>query len=90
MAHAFTPSIWEAEQTDLLVGGQTGLWTEFQYSQGYIQKLCFKKPQQTKQKAAASLQSLPQQGCSARATFRQLDMSESCLFPAVLTAYIMI
>lgn len=36
VAHAFNPSIWEAEANESLrVPGQLGLYSEFQKSQGY-------------------------------------------------------
>jgi hypothetical protein len=40
VAHAFNPSTWEAEASR----GQPGLQSEFQDSQGYIEKPCLEKP----------------------------------------------
>ena len=41
VTHTFNPSTWEA---DAGVWGQHGLQSEFQDSQGYTEKSCFKKP----------------------------------------------
>jgi hypothetical protein len=41
VVHVFNPSTWEAEAG---VGGQPGLQSEFQDSQGYTEKPCLKKP----------------------------------------------
>jgi hypothetical protein len=47
VAHAFNPSTWEAESGGFL----PGLQSEFQDSQGYIEKPCLKnKNQQTNKK----------------------------------------
>jgi hypothetical protein len=44
MAHAFNPSTWNAKAGgSLRVRGQPGLQSEFQDSQGYIEKSCLKK-----------------------------------------------
>jgi hypothetical protein len=44
IAHVFNPSTREAQrQADFWVQGQPGLQSEFQDSQGYIEKLCLKK-----------------------------------------------
>ena len=43
MVRACDPSTWEAE-----AGGQPGLQSEFQDSQGYTEKLCLKNPKQNK------------------------------------------
>jgi hypothetical protein len=49
VAHAFNPSSWEAEAGGFLVRGQTGLWSEFQDSQGYTEKPCLKTNKQQQQ-----------------------------------------
>ena len=43
VAHAFNPSIQEAE-ADLWIQGQLVLQSEFQDSQGYTEKPCLEKP----------------------------------------------
>ena len=41
--HTFDPSILEAEAgAPLWVWGQPGLYSEFQVSQGYVERLCLK------------------------------------------------
>ena len=50
VAHAFSPSTWEAEAGDFWVRGQPGLQGEFQNSQGYAEKPCLKKQTTDKQK----------------------------------------
>ena len=40
VVHACNPSTWEAEAGGLLSSGQPGLQSEFQDSQGYIEKPC--------------------------------------------------
>jgi hypothetical protein len=43
VAHAFNPSTLEAEAGSLWVQGQPGLQSEFQDSQGYIEKPCLEE-----------------------------------------------
>jgi hypothetical protein len=38
------PALWRQRQADFWVWGQPGLQSEFQDSQGYTEKPCFKKP----------------------------------------------
>ena len=47
--HTFNPSTWKAEAADFWVRGQPGLQSEFQDNQGYTEKPCLEKPNQTKQ-----------------------------------------
>jgi hypothetical protein len=47
VAHAFNPSTWEAEAGRFL-SSRPAWSTEFQDSQGYTEKRCLKKPNQTK------------------------------------------
>jgi hypothetical protein len=49
VAHAFNPSIWEAEASNFWVRGQPGLQSEFQDSQSYTEKPCL-ETKQNKQK----------------------------------------
>jgi hypothetical protein len=44
VAHAFSPSTWEAEAGGFLSSSQSGLQSEFQDSQGYTEKPCLEKP----------------------------------------------
>jgi hypothetical protein len=48
VAHAFNSSTWEAEAGGFR--GQPGLQSEFQDSQGYIEKPCLKKKKKKKKK----------------------------------------
>ena len=48
MVHAFNFSIWEAEAGDFWAGGQTGLQSEFQDSEGYTEKPCLEKRKKKK------------------------------------------
>jgi hypothetical protein len=50
VVHAFNPSTREAEAADFWVWGQTGLQSEFQDTQGYIEKHCLKKQKTKKPK----------------------------------------
>ena len=55
VAHAFNPRIWEPEAGEFLSlrpGGQPGLQSEFQDSQGYTKKPCLEKPKTNKQTTA--------------------------------------
>ena len=44
------PALGRQRQADFWVGGQPGLQSEFQDSQGYMEKPCLKKQNKTKQK----------------------------------------
>jgi hypothetical protein len=44
------PALGRQKQADFWVGGQPGLQSEFQDSQGYTEKLCLKKPKKKKKK----------------------------------------
>jgi hypothetical protein len=48
VVHTFIPSTLEAEAGGFLVRGQPGLQSEFQDSQGYIEKPCLEKQKQKK------------------------------------------
>ena len=56
MAHAFSPSTWEAEQADFWVRGQPGLQSGFQDSQGYTEKPCLKNKNKKKPKKQKKIQ----------------------------------
>jgi hypothetical protein len=43
------PALWRQRQADFWVPGQPGLQSEFQDSQGYTEKPCLEKPNQTNQ-----------------------------------------
>jgi hypothetical protein len=48
VAHAFNPSTWEAEAGEFLSSKPAGLQSEFQDSQGYTEKLSWKKQNNNK------------------------------------------
>jgi hypothetical protein len=50
VAHAFNPSTRKAEAGGFLSSRQPGLQSEFQESQGYIEKPCLEKQKQNKTK----------------------------------------
>jgi hypothetical protein len=47
VAHAFNPSTWEAEAGGFLSSRPAWSKSEFQDSQGYTEKPCLEKPNQT-------------------------------------------
>jgi hypothetical protein len=47
VAHAYSPSPWEAEAGRFLNSRQPGLQSEFQDSQGYTEKPCLETPVST-------------------------------------------
>ena len=49
VVHAFNPGTWEAETGEFWVGGQPGLLSEFQDSQGNTEKPCLKNLKQQQQ-----------------------------------------
>jgi hypothetical protein len=50
VAHAFNPSIWEAEAGGFLSSRPASVYkSEFQDSQGYTEKTCLEKPKKQKQ-----------------------------------------
>jgi hypothetical protein len=71
VAHTFDPSTWERRQVDFWVGGQPGLQSEFQDSQGYTEKNAILK-NKTKQNSwgwrggqwLRTLAALPEDLCS--------------------------
>jgi hypothetical protein len=50
VAHAFNPSTWEAEAGRFLSMRPAGLQSEFQDSQDYTEKPCFRNKQTKKKK----------------------------------------
>jgi hypothetical protein len=50
VVHIFNPSTWEAEAGRFLSSRPPGLQSEFQDSQGYMEKPCLEKPKKKKKK----------------------------------------